>query len=86
MMCFWSEVGKLAFELFRMKACDDYNSKIRMWAADPKVVAAPPLMVAIPHFGSKRFSSHREMNEWKEQLWREIATNASGDGRIDPPA
>jgi len=69
-----------------MKATDDYTAKIRMWAANPKVVAAPPLMVTIPHFGCKRFSSHREMNEWKEQLWREIAAQAPGDGRTDPPA
>jgi hypothetical protein len=66
-----------------MKVSDDYNAKIRMWAANPKVVAAPPLTVAIPHFGSRRFSSHREMNEWKEQLWREIAAKAPNDGRTD---
>ena len=69
-----------------MKVSDDYAAKIRMWAANPKVVAAPPLLVAIPYFGHKKFSSHREMNEWKEELWRQIAAKAPGDGRADSKA
>jgi hypothetical protein len=69
-----------------MKVSDDYTAKIWMWAANPKVVAAPPLLETIPHFGHKSFSSHLEMNAWKEKLWREIAAKAPGDGRAYPQA
>ncbi len=55
-----------------MKQADDYRAKIRLWAANPKVVAlpsGPPL----PRFGSRKFASHEEMNRWKQALLAQVA-------------
>ncbi len=54
-----------------MKISDDYRAKIRLWAANPVVLPAPP--PKLPRFSSKRFSSHAEMNRWKRELLRQIA-------------
>ncbi|MCX8091923.1 MAG: hypothetical protein N3I86_13490 [Verrucomicrobiae bacterium] len=55
-----------------MKITDDYNAKIRLWARNRQVIPSPP-PVRIPGFKSRRFSSHAEMNAWKEQVLRELA-------------
>jgi hypothetical protein len=55
-----------------MKATDDYNAKYRLWAADPKVIAAPAA-TWLPDFKSKRFSSHAELNAWKKSVLRRLA-------------
>jgi len=55
-----------------MKITDDYKAKYRLWAANPRVVAAqtPP---KLPKFSSRKFSAHAEMNEWKRTLLLELA-------------
>jgi hypothetical protein len=74
----WLRSGKPAVTLggasdpARMKSTDDYKAKYRLWAANPRVVAAPPAP-RLPKFASRRFSSHAEMNEWKRNLLRELA-------------
>jgi hypothetical protein len=60
-----------------VKITDDYKAKFRLWAANPQVLPAPA-PPKIPHFRSKRFSSHSEMNAWKEALLRQIAQSAPG--------
>ena len=60
----------------RMKITDDYRAKYRLWAANPHVVPEPA-PVRIPHFKSRRFSSHAEMNAWKSSIIRELARAAS---------
>lgn len=62
-----------------MKVSDDYRAKIRMWAAKPVVVAAPPARV-YPKFSSVRFASHEEMNRWKEAYLCRIARELPQDG------
>jgi len=60
-----------------MKITDDYKAKYRLWAEHPRTVpAAPP--VRIPRFKSRRFSTHAEMNAWKESVLRELARSAPG--------
>ena len=59
-----------------MKLTDDYKAKIRLWAACPQVIPAPPPPV-IPNFKSRKFSSHAEMNEWKRSVLLDLARNAS---------
>ncbi len=62
-----------------MKITDDYKAKYRLWAANPRVIAAAaPLK--LPKFTSRKFSSHAEMNEWKRNLLREIALAAPSHG------
>jgi hypothetical protein len=58
-----------------MKITDDYTAKHRLWAASPRVVAAPPAP-RIPDFKCRRFSSHAEMNEWKRSVLRLLAQAA----------
>ena len=55
-----------------MKYTDDYQVKLKIWAADPTVypLPTPP---ALPRFGFKKFRTHIEMNEWMRQLLAEIA-------------
>lgn len=59
---------------------DDYNAKYRIWAAEPRVIPAPA-PVRIPDFKSRRFSSHAEMNVWKEAVLRQLAQAAPGPCR-----
>jgi hypothetical protein len=63
------------WQIARMKITDDYKAKYRLWAENPRVVPAssPP---RIPDFKSKRFSTHAEMNAWKESLLRQFARSA----------
>jgi hypothetical protein len=58
-----------------MKITDNQNAKYRLWAENPIVVPAPP-PTRLPHFKSRRFSSHAEMNEWKQSLLKELAARA----------
>ena len=55
-----------------MKISDDYKAKYRLWARNLKVVP-PGDPVRIPHFKSKRFKSHEEMNRWKEEMIKQLA-------------
>ena len=59
----------------RMKITDDYKAKYRLWAANPRVVAAP-VPPKLPQFASRKFSSHAEMNEWKRTLLLKLAQSA----------
>jgi hypothetical protein len=59
-----------------MKISDDYKAKIRIWAAEQRVL--PPLPgPPLPTFAKQTFSSHAEMNEWKRKLLKEIAAQAA---------
>jgi hypothetical protein len=60
-----------------MKITDDYKAKYRLWAENPRTVPAGA-PVRIPHFRSRRFSTHAEMNAWKESVLRELARSATG--------
>jgi hypothetical protein len=55
-----------------MKITDDYRAKIRLWAANPRVVPLPP-GPRLPRFRARKFSSHAEMNAWKRELVLELA-------------
>jgi hypothetical protein len=55
-----------------MKITDDYNAKYRLWAEAQRVVPASP-PVSLPGFRSRRFSSHAEMNEWKQSRIKDFA-------------
>jgi len=58
-----------------MKTTDNCKAEYRLWAENPHVVpASSPLK--IPHFRSKRFSSHAEMNAWKESVLQQLAQSA----------
>ena len=58
-----------------MKITDDYDAKYKMWAENPEVVPDMPPKY-LPKFPPQKFSSHAEMNAWKESLLREIAKAA----------
>jgi hypothetical protein len=62
-----------------MKATDDYNAKLRLWAANPQVVHLPKV-IPLPKFSPQKFSSHEEMNRWKANLLREIARQNATHG------
>jgi hypothetical protein len=55
-----------------VKITDDYKAKIRLWAAQPRVVPAPPGPL-LPKFPPQKFASHAEMNRWKAELFLQIA-------------
>ncbi len=56
-----------------VKISDDYQAKLRLWASARHVMALPRLE-GLPRFGAKKFRSYDEMNAWKMELLREIAT------------
>jgi hypothetical protein len=58
-----------------MKFTDDYKAKIRIWAAEQRVV---PLLPGpkVPPFKKQSFSNHAEMNAWKRQLLKKMAEQA----------
>jgi hypothetical protein len=68
----------LVRHIAHMKVTDDYKAKYRLWAENPRVVPASS-PVRIPHFKSKRFFSHAEMNTWKESVLRQLAQSAPGN-------
>ena len=55
-----------------MKAVDDYSAKYRFWAERAEVRPLPK-MTGLPRFGSQKFNSHQEMNDWKRKLLAQIA-------------
>jgi len=55
-----------------VKATDDYDAKIDIWARNPCVVHLPEA-TGLPRFGVKRFSSYEELNEWKRSLLLQLA-------------
>jgi hypothetical protein len=59
-----------------MKTTDNYKAKYRLWAENVQVIpeGAP---VKLPHFHSRKFSSHAEMNTWKQSVLRQLAESAS---------
>jgi hypothetical protein len=59
-----------------MKISDDYQAKIRLWAANPKVIPLPG--PKLPAFRSRKFSSSAEMNAWKHELLKQAAQMAPG--------
>lgn len=75
----WDNV-ELSMEKRRIKISDDYSAKVRLWAAHPRVLPAPGPF-RLPHFRSRRFSSHAEMNAWKAGMMREIAQSLPAPGK-----
>jgi hypothetical protein len=59
-----------------MKFTDDYNAKIRLWAANPSVIPMLP-GPKLPIFPPQKFHSHEEMNKWKALLLRKMAQLSS---------
>lgn len=55
-----------------MRVKDDYQAKIRLWAANPQVVTLPEFR-ALPKFSPQKFRTHLEMNECKKQLLLQLA-------------
>ena len=51
---------------------DDYQAKLRIWAAQRRVVAFPVPVLPF-RVGVKRFASHEELNAWKRDLLVQIA-------------
>jgi hypothetical protein len=62
----------------RMKITDNYTAKQRLWAEHLRV-APPPAAPRLPDFKSRRFSSHAEMNQWKQSILRQLAQTAPSD-------
>jgi hypothetical protein len=61
-----------------MKISDDYKAKIKIWAAEAKVLPFCP-SPKLPYFGVKRFKSYAEMNAWKSEMIRQIARESDGN-------
>ena len=55
-----------------VKRTDDYSAKYELWAREGRVYALPKI-AGLPRFGSRKFTSHREMNDWKRSLLDEVA-------------
>jgi hypothetical protein len=55
-----------------MKLSDDYQAKLRFWAAN-QIVAPLPEGPSLPKFRPQKFATHLEMNRWKEALLLEVA-------------
>jgi hypothetical protein len=51
---------------------DDYQAKIRLWAAERRVVGFPRPVLPVK-VGVRRFSSYAEFNAWKRDLLAAIA-------------
>lgn len=58
-----------------MKITDSYTAKYKLWAAKPRIMPAP-VPARIPNFKSRRFSSHEEMNAWKNSLIHQLALSS----------
>lgn len=71
--------GKVKIKECIMKITDDYKAKIRLCAANPRVVPLPP-GPPIPKFPPQKFNSYEEMNRWKAALIRECARTRKSDG------
>jgi hypothetical protein len=55
-----------------MKRTDDYRAKYELWARAGKVCPLPKVS-GLPRFGSRRFCSYAEMNQWKQEFLAAIA-------------
>jgi hypothetical protein len=62
-----------------MKVSDDYRAKLRLWASNQIVAALPP-GPRLPKFRSQKFTTHAEMNRWKETLLLQIARQQAAHG------
>jgi hypothetical protein len=60
-----------------MKITDDCRAKYRLWAENPRIVPAGT-PAKLPRFQSRKLSSHKEKNAWKESLLRQAAQLAQG--------
>jgi len=54
-----------------MKISDDYNAKYTFWTEDPKPQLSIP-EPRVPKFSARRFSSYKDMNDWKRELLDQI--------------
>lgn len=59
-----------------MKVTDDYLAKYRLWARNPRVVSIPRAP-RLPNFKSQKFTTHQEMNRWKEAVLQDLAREAA---------
>lgn len=50
---------------------DPGQVKVRLWAANPRVVRLPRI-ANLPRFAPKKFDSHEAYNNWKTELKREL--------------
>jgi hypothetical protein len=55
-----------------MKISDNYNAKYEIWTKDPKVTPLPKMILPFK-FSAQKFSTYKEMNEWKKNLIIKIA-------------
>jgi hypothetical protein len=58
-----------------MKITGNYKAKCRLWAENVRVIPEGAPM-KLPHFHSRKFSSHAEMNAWKQLVLRQLAESA----------
>lgn len=61
-----------------MKYTDDYKAKFKIWAKEGKVYPIPRI-ANLPRFGSRKFSSHAQMNAWKRELLAELIANGGAE-------
>ena len=59
-----------------MKTTDNYKAKLDIWARERRPQPQPKI-ANLPRFGSKKFNSYAELNEWKKQLL-ETLTGSGG--------
>ena len=64
--------GSFVNAVLRRATREPELAKHRLWAANPRVVAAPAAP-RLPDFKSRRFSSHAEMNAWKKSVRVQLA-------------
>ena len=50
---------------------DPGQVKVRLWAANPRVVRLPRI-ANLPRFASRKFNSREDFNAWKTKLQREL--------------
>lgn len=62
-----------------MKVTDDYQAKVRLWAANPQVEPLPSFVPSLPRFRAQKFANHEEMNRWKKALLIEVARSHAAD-------
>jgi len=57
-----------------MKITDDREAKYRIWAHKPQVYPVP-VVINWPRFPPQKFSSYKELNQWKAALIDELIRN-----------
>lgn len=50
---------------------DPGQAKVRLWAANPRVVRLPRI-ANLPRFAPKKFDSHEAFNAWRAELKLEL--------------